>query len=106
MEGKLFSAEELEHRINEIGEIPPMGTQWWEMPVHLIPASVVYHGNDTAMVYLLLSEEDFNERPMNARLVAFQKDKANFQPQKKPSTLKTKSVRRRAPYRNLAAIFG
>jgi len=107
MEGMLFFKEELEHRINEMGEVPPVGTQWWEMPTHLIPASVVDNGNGTVTVNILKTEAEFNERPLGARLVAFRKDAVDsLKPKKRPVAVRVKAAKKvYRGYRNLAAIF-
>lgn len=108
MEAKLFSREELELRLQQHGEIPPIGTQWCEFPPERIPAAVVDHRNGTMSLFLLRSEEDFCERPWGSRLVALFKGQEDFLPQRKPVAKKpprTPARRQRGPYRNLAAIL-
>ena len=110
MKGTLFSTEELEHRVANFGEIPPVGTQFWEIPADKTPASVVDNRNGSSTLFLLFSEEDFERRPLGSRLVAFPKNKVDFQPQRQPKATQLKKIKQlsgqRTSYRNLAQIFG
>jgi hypothetical protein len=102
----LFDTKELQHRIAQWADFPPAGVQWWEMPAERIPALVTDNGDRTSYLLLLRTQEDFENRPSTGRLVAFLKDKADFQPQKRPKIIRPRTAQpANRPYRNLAQIF-
>lgn len=98
MFGILFSSEELEHRLAILGEDPPIGLQWWEMPPERVAAAVVDHQDGTMSLYLLQTEEEFYDRPRGSRLVTLSKKDSGFQPQRRPQSKRSKG--RPAPVRS------
>lgn len=83
--GKTFYKSELENFLYTFAHEPPPGAQWWEFPRDGVPAIVVDDNSITATLVVLDSKEEFEDRPMGARLVVIPRNMIGVEPARKPA---------------------